>query len=115
MGDIADYYRNQETGNDWLAERQSVRKPEKDHYHTCKDGRKIKIRDLEDSHLVNIVKLIRRKAKEGFTVSYGSVGTGQVDDMWYDELTFYGKQVRKMLKYKRYKKELKFRKLKINK
>ena len=73
-------------------------------YHTTKDGKKIKLSDLETNHLENIIKWIERKAKEGFTVKMGG-GTCAVD-IWYDEETYYGEEAKKRLNYSKYKNEL---------
>lgn len=76
-------------------------------YHITKEGKKIKLSDLETSHLKNIVKLIKRRAKEGVTISSG--GGYFSDEIWYDEETIYGKKAKEHLGYKLYKKELKKR------
>ena len=73
-------------------------------FHTTKDGKKIKLSDLELSHLENIIKWIERKAKEGFTVSMGGGFTAK--DMWYDEETYYGEEAKKQLNFYDYKAEL---------
>jgi len=76
-------------------------------YHVTKDGRKIKLEDLELSHLKNIIKFIERKAKDGMVISRG--GGSTAEDMWYDEETIYGVKVKKELHYDDYVKELKRR------
>ncbi len=77
-------------------------------YHTAKDGRKILLKDLKTSHLINIIKLIERKAKEGVTIRSG--GGSTAEDIWYDEYTIFGKDAKKYLNYHHYLKELKDRK-----
>jgi hypothetical protein len=74
-------------------------------YHTTKDGKKIKLADLELSHLENIIKWIERKAKEGLTVRYGGSGPC-AEDMWYDEDTYFGEEVKRKLNFYDYKAEL---------
>lgn len=81
-------------------------------YHITKDGTKIKLCDLELSHLENILKWIEKKAAEGFTVRSGGGSTSE--DFWYDEETFYGEKVLKELDYYDYKAEL-VRRLKTQK
>ena len=76
-------------------------------YHKTKDGKKIKLADLETNHLENIIKWIEKKAEEGFTISSGGGSTSE--DMWYDEETYYGKEAKKQLNYSDYKDELKRR------
>lgn len=51
---------------------------------TTKDGRDIEIKDLEDSHLLNILKLIERMAEEldGSIIDGGGV---DANDIWYIE------------------------------
>ena len=73
-------------------------------YHKTKDGKKIKLHDLELSHLENIIKWIERKAKEGVTVRIG--GGFCAEDMWYDEDTLYGKKAKEEMNYKDYISEL---------
>lgn len=77
-------------------------------YHTDREGRQTPIQSLELSHLINIIAFIKRKAKEGITIMYGTDGV-DVDDMHYDEDYLEGKEVRKYLGLKVYKKELKRR------
>ncbi len=74
-------------------------------YHKTKDGTKIKLSDLELSHLKNIIRWIDRKAAEGFTIRAGGGGF-DVDSMWYDEDIYYGEDVRRELNYYDYKAEL---------
>lgn len=76
-------------------------------FHKTKDGKKIKLCDLETSHLENIIRWIERKAKEGLTVSIG--GGSTAEDMWYEEDTYYGKEVKRKLNFSDYKNELKRR------
>lgn len=79
--------------------------------HITKDGRKIPIKELEDRHLINIVKAIKRKARTGlFIKRYG--GGMDSEEIWYDEEVIWGRQVKKALHFKSYKKELKARGLK---
>jgi len=76
-------------------------------FHKTKDGKKIKLADLELSHLVNILKLIERKAKKGLTVRVG--GGSTAEDMWYDEETYYGEEAKMQLNFYDYKAELESR------
>ncbi|QGH72888.1 MAG: hypothetical protein [Podoviridae sp. ctrTa16] len=77
-------------------------------YHQTKDGRRILLSDLEDSHLKNIIAMIERKAKEGITIIIAGGGVG-ADDIWYDEDTIFGKEALERLNYKHYINELKKR------
>jgi len=73
-------------------------------FHETKDGRKIKLADLETSHLENILKWIERKAKEGLTVRMG--GGSTAEDIWYDEETCYGEDAKRQLNFYDYEAEL---------
>jgi hypothetical protein len=73
-------------------------------FHKTKDGRKIKLEDLETSHLENILKWIERKAKEGLTVRMG--GGSCAEDIWYDEDTYYGEKAKRQLNFYDYQSEL---------
>ena len=70
-----------------------------------KDGTEIKLRDLELSHLKNILRWIDRKADEGLTIRRGGGGV-DVDSLWYSEDTYYGEDARRELNYYSYKSEL---------
>ena len=56
--------------------------------HTTKDGTKIKLCDMTDSHLAATIRLMERKAREGIVVIDGG-GSGP-DDFWYDEDLLHG-------------------------
>lgn len=77
-------------------------------YHKTKDGKRILLTELEQSHLINILAFIERRAKEGVDVTFGGF-SGDVDSMWYEADTLFGKKARKYLGYKHYKQELKRR------
>ena len=78
-------------------------------YHKTKAGKKIKLVDLELSHLKTIIKRIDKKAIEGLTVRMG--GGSTAEDMYYDEDVYYGEEVRKELNYYHYIAELNRREL----
>ena len=71
--------------------------------HTTKDGKRIKLRDMTDSHLTATIRLFERRAKEGVTIRSG--GGNCAEDMWYDEDTLYGDDALEELGYADYVKE----------
>ena len=73
-------------------------------FHKTKDGKKIKLADLELSHLENIINLIERKSIEGYTSRSG--GGSCAEDMWYDEEMVYGKEAKEALNFYDYQAEL---------
>jgi len=75
-------------------------------YWTTKNGDDILYKDLTDSHLLNILSFIIRRADEG--VFFGG-GGWDIEDMWCD--TVYGEDVLNMLDYNGIKKEAIKRKL----
>jgi hypothetical protein len=77
-------------------------------YHTDKNGNKTLIKDLETSHLKNIIKYIERRAKEGIVLRYGGGGP-DVEDMWYDEDHLFDEEAKSYLNYNTYLNELKSR------
>ena len=58
-----------------------------DHVHTTRDGQKISLTRLTNSHLLNIMRYQHRKADEGLVIG----GGGWDGDMWADKL--YGEEV----------------------
>ena len=81
-------------------------------HHITKKGEKILIKNLKDSHLINIIKYIERRAKEGIEVFYGGCGVGG-EDIWADSDTLKGRCALDYLNHEVYVKELKKRNLKI--
>ena len=75
--------------------------------HVTKNGDKIALNKLEDSHLQNIINLMLRKSKEGVKVMFG--GGTTADDIWYDEDMLYGEEALKKLHYYEYLAEQKRR------
>ena len=73
-------------------------------YHITREGKKIKLCDLELGHLKNILKWIEKKADEGITIRRG--GGFTAEDMWYDEEELYGERALEYLNYYQYKAEL---------
>ena len=79
-------------------------------FHKTKNGEKIKLTDLKTTHLENIIKWIKRKAKEGITVRVG--GGTTADNIRHDEITYFGKEAKRQLNFSDYKSELKRRAIK---
>lgn len=75
--------------------------------HKTRNGQLIPLEELSDIHLSNIIRFIEKKAEEGITIQCGSFGMGK--DFDYDMETIYGKDVKKLMNYKHYRKELKRR------
>lgn len=66
-------------------------------FHKTKDGKEILLSDLELSHLENIINLIERKSIDGCTSRIG--GGSCVENMWYDEDTYYGEEAKRELNF----------------
>ena len=75
--------------------------------HIDAEGNKTELKDLDLTHLVNIIANIERRARHGLVVCSG--GGTTAEDMWYDQEIYYGKDVKKLMHYKKYIKELKKR------
>lgn len=76
------------------------------------NGDEIPYNKLEDSHLLNILKFIERKAKNGITVFVVGGGMGwDGDDIWCDEYEIEGEEVLERYDYKGLTEEAKLRNL----
>ena len=84
----------------------------KNNFHITKDGKRIKISDMETSHLENVIRFIETKAKNGFVVRDG--GGSCAEDMWMDEEIYYGNEAKEILNYNSYKEELSRRNKKLS-
>lgn len=114
MGEMADYYRNIE--DEWKHDVGYIKPVEKIILHKSKDGNIVcvtgnsnKYPKMSDSHLLNTIRFIENKAKQGIKIQQG--GGYEADDMWYDEEILTGKKALKHLHYKQYIKEAQKRKL----
>jgi hypothetical protein len=116
MGDMADYYRVQQMGDEFLENfPPKVLKPL---LHKCKDGKIVDIRGvskdypkMDDNHLINTIKYIQKRAKEGIRIRED--GGSDADSFWYEEDFLIGKKALKHLHYKKYVKEAIRRNLRI--
>jgi len=68
-------------------------------YHTTRDGKKIKLKDMDDRHLVNTIKMLEGQAESGIKIYYG-------DDYYRDEDTLYGQDALDYLDYDEYIEEV---------
>lgn len=82
------------------------------HHHETADGKLIKLTDLSDQHLDNIIKMIERKAKEGIDLVFGG-GHGDYEEMWADVEYLEGDEVLDHFDYPKYIKERKRRQKKV--
>lgn len=79
-------------------------------YWKTQTGEEIEYKKLENSHLLNILKWIERRAENGMTIATGG-GGWDIDDMWYDEYDIEGDEVLERFDYKGLVKEAKRRNL----
>jgi hypothetical protein len=77
--------------------------------HVTRDGEIIPLRNLTDSHLVNIIKYIKRRAKEGICVVSACYGVDMMD-MDFIEEVFHGQNALDIMNYDAYINELNRRK-----
>jgi hypothetical protein len=78
--------------------------------HTMRDGTEIRIEDMEESHLRNVIALHHRKAKEGIKIQRG--GGWDADEIWYDEYWIMGREVLQYLETAKYEQEIERREAK---
>jgi hypothetical protein len=77
--------------------------------HITKDGKIIQLKDITDSHLINIINFIERRAKEGLCVVSACYGVDMMD-IDFNEEVVYGENALKRMNYEVYVNELKRRK-----
>jgi hypothetical protein len=77
--------------------------------HVTKDGETIPLRNLTDSHLVNIIKYIEKRSKEGICVVPAYYGVDMMD-MDFNEEVLYGQKALDIMNYDAYVNELNRRK-----
>lgn len=81
--------------------------------HVTKDGKTIPLRDITDSNLVNIIKYIEKRSREGFYVSMISCwNPADHDSMDYQEDYVKGGEALSILNHDTYVNELKRREAK---
>lgn len=78
-------------------------------HHTTKDGQRIPLSELSTDHLINIIKLIEKKADEGFAVLNGHCGHS-AEDTWADQDFYYDDTAKQYFGYDSYVNELNKRK-----
>lgn len=71
-----------------------------EYVHVTKDGREMRLEDLSDLHLANIIRRIEKKAAEGVLVRSG--GGWDIEDYWYDEEKLFGVDALEYLNYSEY-------------
>lgn len=81
-------------------------------YWVTKDGRRIAYKNIDDRHLMNILRFIEKMAIDGYVVRSG--GGGSIDEIWYDEYTIYGEEVYNFFDYYGLLKEAKRRGIVVN-
>ena len=77
--------------------------------HVTRDGKIIPLKDITNSHLINIIKYIERRAKEGVCVVSACYGVDMMDMDFIDEV-FYGQNALDIMNYDTYVNELNRRK-----
>lgn len=64
---------------------------------TTKNDDDIELRDMSDNHLMNAIKFVQKKSVEGMTMTAG--GGFDSYDIWFDEWTIKGREVKNHFKY----------------
>jgi len=72
--------------------------------HKDKNGKVTLVKDLETSHLKNIIRCHKRMAEEGITITSGGGSCG--DDIWFEQDVLYGKDALDYLNTSEYITEL---------
>jgi len=73
--------------------------------HTTKDGRTMLLSEMLDRHLLNTIRYIENRAKEGVVIERGG-GSIEAGDMWYDTAVVYHEKALEAMEYGKYINEL---------
>ena len=82
--------------------------------HKTRLGTVIEISKMSDTHLINTIKMIQRKANDGILIRHGSGDAMTGHDMYYDEDRIFGEAALKAMNYQYYFDELANRGLTID-
>lgn len=80
-------------------------------HHVMRDGTRILIKDMEDSHLLNTIRMYKRMASNGIRVVTG--GGSTAEDMWGDVEFLIGEDAEDELNLRAYLREAKKRGLTV--
>jgi len=78
-------------------------------YHITKKGNKIPISKMDDLHLINTIKYLKKLAEKGIVIRSG--GGSTPEDFWYEERIIKGEEALKALNFAEYLCEAKKRKI----
>ena len=84
---------------------------EKRFVHRTRDGQKIPLTEMSDSHLVNVIRCLELKARKGVVIRRG--GGSTYEDFWYDEELLSYEEALELLHFSLYVAEAERRKLPI--
>jgi len=73
--------------------------------HTTKDGRQIPLRELDDKHLLNIIRRNEQLAREGLLVCWGTMTGPLAEDIDADMDWLYGDSALQALNHEAYIRE----------
>ena len=79
--------------------------------HTMRDGTTILIRDMDDRHLLNTIRLFKKKAREGVQIWKG--GGYDSEDFWCETYTVTAEEAEEALNLDAYTREAQRRGLSI--
>lgn len=79
-----------------------------EHVHIDKQGNEHKLSEMPVEHIMNIMRFIEEKARQGLLIRQGGRSICD-DDRWYEEDMIYGDDVKERLNYYSFENEIKRR------